>query len=59
MGAEDLAPSGCDPRTVQPVDSRYTDRCGNAVAAEFVGVVTDADVSMSNAGHVYTMLHRV
>jgi len=24
-GAENLAPPGFDPRTVQPVDSRYTD----------------------------------
>jgi len=62
MGAKDLAPSGFDPWTVQPVVSRYTDRCGNTVAAEFVGVATDADVSTSNAGrntgHVYTLLHR-
>ena len=37
--------------------SRYTECCGNTVAAEFVGVATDVDVSI-NAGHVYTMLHR-
>jgi hypothetical protein len=26
MGAENLAPLGFDPRTVQPIASRYTDR---------------------------------
>ena len=53
-----LPPSGFDLRTVQPADNRYTDHCGNTVAAEFAGVATDADFWTSIAGHIYTMLHR-
>ena len=41
MGAENLAPPGFDPRTIQPVASRYTDCAVTAHPRSFIYTIGD------------------
>jgi hypothetical protein len=47
IGAESLAPPGFDPRTFQPVASRYTDMCDIAVLNLSVLVNNYRDIMLS------------